>query len=470
MRPAPLLVASLALAACEQDFDVHRVKAALDVAPRVMDLGTVPVGSETPFTMQVLNAEGSTVTLTTVEVANQAGAWFALTTAELPEVPEGGSATLDFLYAPAEEGWHWADVTVGAGDAADDVLVQVRGRAGGAAASVYPGLLDFGPVASREQAEGVLHLVNEGLVPISLEAMDLTPRSFSLLSALPISVEPGAEALLTLAFSPRDEEPATGTADFTLDLPEVELGTVTLVANDCLNGDATLYDVDGDGWAACGTDCDDTSAATHPGADEVCDGADNDCDGTTDEGTSCYDDDGDGQTEDDGDCNDGDPSIYFGAPEDYTNGIDDDCDGVVDSSFVDNDCDGYAVEGGDCDDADATAHPGAAEAADSVDNDCDGTVDEGTRAYDDDGDGHTETGGDCDDADASTYPYAPELADWVDNDCDGSLDEGTVNADDDGDGYTETGGDCDDASARVNPSATEIVGDGVDNDCDGVTR
>jgi hypothetical protein len=465
MMPVFLLL----LAGCEQDFGVHQVKAVLEVAPQVTDLGTVPVGSTHDFTLQVLNTEGTTVALTTVEVANGAGEWFSFA-GELPEVPEGGSATLDFTYAPNVEGWHWADVTVGAGEVAENVVVQVRGRAGSATASVYPPLLDFGPVAARAEAEGVLHLVNEGLVPISLEAMDISARAFSLVDSLPIAVEPGTEALLTLSYGARDEEPASATATFTLDDPALDLGTVTLVANNCLEGDASLYDADGDGWAACGTDCDDASAATHPGAGEVCDGADNDCDGTTDEGTECYDDDGDGQTENDGDCNDGNAAIYLGAPEDYTNGIDDDCDGVVDSSFMDHDGDGYAVEGGDCDDADATVHPGAAEDANGVDDDCDGTIDEGTARYDDDGDGQTELAGDCDDADPNTYPAAPELADWVDNDCDGSLDEGTVNADDDGDGYTEIGGDCDDTRVRVNPSATEVNGDGLDNDCDGVTR
>jgi hypothetical protein len=39
--------------------------------------------------------------------------------------------------------------------------------------------------------------------------------------------------------------------------------------------------------------------------------------------------------------------------------------------------------------------------------------------------------------------------------------------DDDGDGYTENGGDCDDAVFSINPGATEICGDGIDQDCSG---
>ena len=38
-------------------------------------------------------------------------------------------------------------------------------------------------------------------------------------------------------------------------------------------------------------DCDDANAAVHPGATELCDGLDNDCDAQTDEGTDDQDDD-----------------------------------------------------------------------------------------------------------------------------------------------------------------------------------
>lgn len=50
-------------------------------------------------------------------------------------------------------------------------------------------------------------------------------------------------------------------------------------------GDAceSTIDNDGDGWAA-GLECDDNNPLVHPGAPEICDGLDNDCDGQTDEG------------------------------------------------------------------------------------------------------------------------------------------------------------------------------------------
>src|SRR5690606_5586721 len=61
--------------------------------------------------------------------------------------------------------------------------------------------------------------------------------------------------------------------------------------------DANCCNVDDEGERVCGSDCDDTSAGTHPNVPEVCDGFDNDCDGDVDEGVtqSVYrDDDGDG--------------------------------------------------------------------------------------------------------------------------------------------------------------------------------
>ena len=454
------------LAACDQEFDVHAFEAELEITPDVTDLGVVAVGSTTEFSIQAVHIEGDDVDIQSVEVLNLEGDAFSFV-GVLPTVEVDAIADLTLSYTPDEVGYQWAEVTVLSDALEDNITVMVRGQAALADASLYPSRVDFGPVDLHETATAELYLSNEGQVTVQLVSVEFDPAAFSIASSLPLQVPPGQQVAVQLAYTAADTTRTIGTAWLELDVGGISLDPVALVANDCLAGDATLYDVDGDGYAACGSDCDDDSDTTHPGAEEWYDGVDQDCDGIIDEGTEGYDDDGDGYTELDGDCNDGDIEVYPGAPEDYTNGIDDDCDGAVDSNFADADHDGYAPEGGDCDDTDASANPGQPETADGIDNDCDGVIDEGTTHYDDDGDGYTEIGGDCDDTDPNTNPGASEQPDWADNDCDGLVDEGTTYGDDDHDGYTEVGGDCDDADATVNPSVLETVGDGIDNDCDG---
>jgi hypothetical protein len=325
-------------------------------------------------------------------------------------------------------------------------------------------------------------------------------------------------------------------------------------------GDPASSDIDCDqpsGFVADSSDCDDGDAAQFPGADELCNGEDDDCDGDTDEDdatdvqTWYADGDGDsygdasvtdidcdqpsGFVADGSDCDDTDAAQYPGADE-LCNGEDDDCDGDTDeddatdvqtwyadsdgdsygdASVTDIDCDqpsGFVADSGDCDDADLTVNPAATELCDGVDNDCDGDTDEDDAAdvstwyADSDGDGYGDAASttaacsqptghlgdatDCDDGDAAVNPGATELCNGVDDDCDGSTDEGdaadasTWYADSDGDGYGEPStavdacaqpsgyladdSDCDDGDAAINPAATEIC-DGADNDCDGST-
>ncbi len=256
---------------------------------------------------------------------------------------------------------------------------------------------------------------------------------------------------------------------------------------DCDDTDPALNldDLDGDGFDTCADDCDDSAATIYPGATELCDGLDNDCDGSVppDE----VDADGDGYLACE-ECGDGDATTYPGAAE-LCDGEDNDCDGGLPAEEDDVDGDGWmACE--ECDDDEDQVYPGAPDICDHVDdNDCDGVTD--PMESDDDGDGASECGGDCDDADAAqnvadqdgdgydtcsddcndqlgtVHPGATEQCNGVDDDCDG-----VVPADEhdgDGDGYFECEGDCDEADAAVYPGADDVCDAVLDNDCDGVT-
>jgi hypothetical protein len=87
-----------------------------------------------------------------------------------------------------------------------------------------------------------------------------------------------------------------------------------------------------------------------------------------------------------------------------------------------------------------------------------------------DGDGYTENQGDCNNAVAAINPGATEVCgDGIDQDCSGAdrvcMPE---EIDDDGDGYTENQGDCSDLDINTYPGATEICGDNIDQDCSGI--
>ena len=199
------------------------------------------------------------------------------------------------------------------------------------------------------------------------------------------------------------------------------------------------------------------------------------------------------------------------------------CDGL------DNNCDGTADEGdpgggvacstgllGVCSSGTETCQGGSlscvqdvtasAEICDGLDNDCDGTPDDGlpiagTFYFDGDIDGYGDPavaaplcgaiGGyvadntDCGPSDSNTYPGAPEICDNIDNDCNALIDDSVaqvfyLDADYDGFGaaanvsspgcdpplgYVRADTDCDDTDSTINPLAKEICEDGIDQDC-----
>jgi hypothetical protein len=221
-------------------------------------------------------------------------------------------------------------------------------------------------------------------------------------------------------------------------------------------------DLDLDGFATCTGDCWEGNPLVFPGATEAANGIDDDCDRVVDEGTVWFDDDGDGATEEGGDCDDADASRGPGALE-TCDAVDQDCDDAVDedTECSDDDGDGFTELAGDCADGDALVFPGALELLDNrIDDDCDGEVDPGH--WDPDGDG-VEVG-DCAPADPSVYPGRSEVENGIDDNCDGRIDEGTAGFDDDGDGVSGEEGDCNDGAADIVPGAIETP-DGRDENC-----
>jgi len=351
----------------------------------------------------------------------------------------------------------------------------------------------------------------------------------------------------------------------------VDLGignyVVSATVADSLGGDISLStwfevvatDGDGDGYddvAFGGSDCDDDSAGDHPGADEACDGVDNDCDGSFDEdaGDSLdfyedFDEDGygdpdqtvtsceapEGFVSNSDDCNDNNADINPDGAE-VCDGADNDCNGTADGAdaadavtwYADSDGDaygdadapamdcsapsGHVASSNDCDDGDGAVHPAATELCDGIDNDCDGLTDDSSAADADtwyrdlDGDDHGDATSsqvacgqpashvlvdtDCDDSNSAVNPDATELCNGTDDNCDGETDESTAAdgstwyADSDNDGfgdadttttacseptgYTTDDTDCDDGDSSISPTGTEVC-DGADNDCNGET-
>ncbi len=268
--------------------------------------------------------------------------------------------------------------------------------------------------------------------------------------------------------------------------------------DDSIGGPNGFYrDIDGDGFGAgaeelyCdqpegysifNTDCDDTEDTVHPGADEICNEIDDDCDEETDEGVTTrwfHDDDED----------------TYGDPDDFV----DQCD----------EPDGYVTNDLDCDDTDNAINPDAEEVCDDgIDQDCNGQVDDTDDAiawwldadadsYGDpdeifytcaeDPEGYVDNDLDCDDTDYDVNPSVEEACnDGIDNNCNGITDDDAEDvewyrdADEDGfgnpddttidcappSGYVANTDDCDDTDEDVNPDAEEVCNDGIDNDCD----
>jgi large repetitive protein len=341
-------------------------------------------------------------------------------------------------------------------------------------------------------------------------------------------------------------------APFYLDADEDGFGSAILSQLSCEAPEGYVDNID---------DCDDLDSNTHPGAEEWCDGIDNNCDGIIDEnsdgsfgGYTLYlDDDQDGYGDpnqsiisceissgyvlNSTDCDDSPQgqNSYPGA-EEICDGLDNDCDTEIDNDasdasfyFLDEDSDtfgllssayegcsppaGYVENSDDCNDELLTGagfSPLASEVCDGLDNDCDEAIDEldsdltdGQHFFlDSDGDGfgdatlstllcspsagYSSSSDDCDDDNDEINPAAEELCDELDNNCDLQIDEGAGNTfyydfDQDGYGlsyiqqvaceappnYAAEPGDCNDSNPLIHPAAEELCNN-LDDDCDGL--
>ena len=243
---------------------------------------------------------------------------------------------------------------------------------------------------------------------------------------------------------------------------------VTVSYSDPLVFDA---DADVDGWYWF-WDCNDNDSLINPATPEFLNGIDDNCNDEIDEGFNNTDTDGDGlndwdefnlygtnhtnpDTEGDGltdgdeilnwssdplyfdqdldmdgsywfiDCNESDSMIYPDAPE-RINGIDDDCDGLIDEDFVGMDTDGDGLY-----DLTEVMQYGTDPLIMDTDGDGMSDGDEILISYTDplignydyDGDGFRDYL-DCDDGNISINPAQPERWNQIDDNCNGYVDEG----------------------------------------------
>ncbi len=126
---------------------------------------------------------------------------------------------------------------------------------------------------------------------------------------------------------------------------------VSTLKNIIVDGEVVSDDMDGDGYLV-DVDCDDLNPEINPGAIEVCNGIDDNCNGLIDDGITY--------------------NVWY---------ADTDLDGYGDITTAVSTCDGapegYIADSTDCNDVINAINPGAIEICNGIDDNCDGNIDEG---------------------------------------------------------------------------------------------
>jgi hypothetical protein len=224
---------------------------------------------------------------------------------------------------------------------------------------------------------------------------------------------------------------------------------IMFAKKNCVDADNDTYGI----ACAAGPDCDDDNASIYPGATEVCNSKDDDCDSVIDEG-----------------C--GDNITYY---RDFDNDTYGDAAVTLQGSSYSTPA-GYVTDNTDCDDTRTAVNPGATEVCNGLDDNCDNRTDEGfgnPKTYYLDAD--NDTYGDAAAALPASDCVTPAGYVTDNTDCD---DKQTLYADGDGDTYgagaraacgVVSSTDCNDAVAAINPGAVENCTNGIDDNCDGAT-
>jgi hypothetical protein len=353
----------------------------LRVRPQTWDFGSVVPGEGDPpgrATIQIENEGAAPVTLGD-DVLDCDGPFILDENLAGLVLDAGGRAELGVTFAPTTVEPTTCTLAITSDDAANrSVDVLLRGNTRARADNTPPTL------AIRAPESGERHDAYRDLA-VELNVFDVDQpantldcsvqsavRGRTLVDCTPVELSGHVEVAIPAAAL------AEGSDTLLVTVTDAA-GRATTAAVAIVVGEAyPPDDDDGDGWGGLSGDCDDADPARYPDADELPNGADDNCDGAVDEGTELGDDDGDGWSERDGDCDDDADDIAPDAAE-LPNDLDDDCDTIVDEATLwgDDDGDGASDVGGDCDETDAAVGPDAVEmCGDGVDNDCDHRIDD----------------------------------------------------------------------------------------------